>query len=114
MTNIKNYYSTLNMQTKFEAFRVTPYIIHMFGRDYSHDQKSFWAASGIFFDIITKISLNEQLVDTKIEIISNIIALKIVKISYIFVHFILLFFEIDFFNVGNKLLSCKHMNFAIK
>lgn len=44
----------------------------MLGRDYSLDPKSFWIASEIFFQIISKLSLNEKLINSKIEIICEV------------------------------------------
>lgn len=44
----------------------------MLGRDYSSDSKSFWMAAEIFFQIISKISLNEKLIKSKMEIINEV------------------------------------------
>lgn len=52
--NIENYYSNINEDTKFEAFKAIPYIVHMLGRDFT-DTKCFWTAAAVFFKIAGKI-----------------------------------------------------------
>lgn len=61
METIEIYYTNITQTTNFEAFKAVPYIIHMLGRDYSADTKSFWVASGIMFKISRKVYTDENL-----------------------------------------------------